>query len=103
MLISPRRPDKEASTYCFPSKLFEYMVSGNPVLSCRLGGIPDEYFDYLVEMKSTSPEDIKDAILRVAQMPGEQRKCLGQRGKDFVLENKNNVRQAERVLSFIKE
>ena len=102
MLISPRRPDKAASTYCFPSKLFEYMVSGNPVLSCRLGGIPDEYFDYLVEMRSTAPEDIKDAILRVASMTEQERKALGEGGKTFVLEHKSNVKQAERVLNFIE-
>ena len=102
MLISPRRPDKAASAYCFPSKIFEYMVSGNPVLSCRLGGIPDEYFDYLVEMRSTAPEDIKEAILRVANMTSEERKALGEGGKNFVLENKSNVKQAERVLNFIE-
>ena len=101
MLISPRRPDKEASSYCFPSKLFEYMASGNPVLSCRLGGIPDEYFDYLIEMKSTCPEDIRDAIMRVASMTEEERHAIGEGGKKFVLENKNNVKQAELMLSFI--
>ncbi len=103
MLISTRRPDEPASDYCFPSKLFEYMISGNPVLSCRIGGIPDEYFNYLVEMKSTSPSDIKDAILSVAEMSEEERAALGKNARDFILTEKNNVAQARKILEFVTE
>ena len=102
MLISTRRPDEPASDYCFPSKLFEYMMSGNPVLSCRIGGIPDEYFNYLVEMKTTSPSDIKDAILSVAEMSEEERVALGKNARDFILTEKNNVAQARKILEFVK-
>ncbi len=102
MLISTRRPDEKASDYCFPSKLFEYMISGNPVISCRIGGIPDEYFNYLVEMKSTSPNDIKQAILSVSEMTEEERASLGNGARDFVLNEKSNVAQARRMLEFVK-
>ena len=100
MLISTRRPDEPASDYCFPSKLFEYMISGNPVLSCPIGGIPDEYFNYLVEMKSTTPDDIKNAILSVAEMPEENRSALGNSAREFILNEKNNVAQARKMLEF---
>lgn len=100
MLISTRRPDEAASDYCFPSKLFEYMISGNPVLSCRIGGIPDEYFDYLVEMKSTSPEDIKEAILKVAEMPEDERKTRGAKSREFILAEKSHTSQAKKMLDF---
>ena len=101
MLISTRRPDEDASAYCFPSKLFEYMISGNPVLSCRIGGIPDEYFNYLVEMKSTNPSDIKQAILAVAEMTEEERLNLGNGAREFILNEKNNVAQASKILDFV--
>lgn len=101
MLISTRRSDEKASDYCFPSKIFEYMVSGNPVLSARIGGIPEEYFNYLVEMKSTSKEDIKEAILRVAAMSEDERRALGEEGRRFVLEKKNNKAQSALILDFV--
>ena len=101
MLISTRRPDEPASDYCFPSKLFEYMISGNPVLSCHIGGIPDEYFNYLVEMKSTNPSDIKQAILAVAEMTEEERLNLGNSAREFILNEKNNVSQARKILDFV--
>ena len=102
MLISTRRPDEAASDYCFPSKLFEYMISGNPVLSCTIGGIPDEYFDYLVEMKDVSPEGIAQAIKKVSAMPVEERTLLGKKSKDFILKEKNNISQSEKILNFVK-
>ena len=101
MLISTRRSDEAASDYCFPSKIFEYMVSGNPVLSARIGGIPEEYFSYLVAMKSTSAEDIREAILAVANMSEDERRARGEGGRRFVLEEKNNRAQAKKILDFI--
>ena len=103
MLISTRRPNEAASAYCFPSKLFEYMISGNPVLSCRIGGIPEEYFDYLIEMKDVSPESIAESIKRTATMSFEDRVVLGRKGKEFILREKNNVSQTKRIIDFIKE
>ena len=103
MLISTRRSDEAASDYCFPSKLFEYMVSGNPVLSARIGGIPEEYFDYLIEMKSTSAADIRAAILAVADMSEEERQKRGEAGRRFILEQKNNKAQAAHILSFTEK
>ena len=103
MLISVRRPEEAASTYCFPSKIFEYMVSGNPVISSRIGGIPDEYFDYLVPLGDTGAVSIADAIRTVAEMPRDQRDRRGADGRTFVLERKNNVAQAKKIIDFISE
>ena len=101
MLISVQDSNREERKYCFPSKIFEYMVSGNPVLSCRIGGIPDEYFNYLVEMKSTTPCDIKEAILSAAEMTEEERTTLGKSAREFILNEKNNVAQSKKILEFI--
>ena len=99
-LINMRDPDEEASKYCFPSKIFEYMLSGKPVLSCKLGGIPEEYFDYLIEMKSIQPEDIAQAIRGVAAKSPEARATIGQKGQQFIREQKNNIAQAKRIIEF---
>ncbi|MBQ3053602.1 MAG: glycosyltransferase [Clostridia bacterium] len=101
MLISPRSTQEVASKYCFPSKIFEYMVSGNPVISTRIGGIPDEYFEYLIPIENTSPDQIAAAIKKVGEMSPDERKSLGCGGKKFILENKNNVAQAKRIIEFV--
>lgn len=98
MLINVRKPDEPASAYCFPSKLFEYMVSGNPVLSFRIPGIPEEYFDYLVPMEQQTPAAVAESIRRVAYMSAEERDALGSRCREFVLREKNKDVQARRLL-----
>lgn len=100
MLISTRRPEEAASAYCFPSKLFEYMTSGNPVLSCRIDGIPEEYFNHLIAMENTSPAAMAAAISAVAAMPSSERQERGQRAREFVLAEKSNVAQAKKMLDF---
>lgn len=100
MLINPRNTKEIAFKYSFPSKTFEYMYSGNPVLCTRIAGIPDEYFDYIVQIKEATPIDIAEAIQRVGNMTVDERRKLGESGKNFVLKNKNNVAQTKRILDF---
>lgn len=103
MLISTRDPSEPASAYCFPSKLFEYMMSGNPVLSTRIKGIPEEYFAYLVALESITPTDIARSIGSIANMDMVAREKLGQDGKKFVLEQKNNIAQTRKMIQFVGE
>ena len=101
MLISTRDPSEPASKYCFPSKIFEYMVSGNPVISTVIDGIPEEYFNYIIPLESISPEMLSEKIKGVASMDKKDRDEFGEKAKRFVLENKSNVAQMKKVLEFI--
>jgi len=101
MLISPRRDVEEASKYCFPSKLFEYMVSGRPVISCLLAGIPEEYREHIVALPHATAEEIAKAIKTVAAMPEAERAAKGQKAKDFILKEKNKFVQAKKIWEFV--
>ena len=101
MLISTRNPSEEASAYCFPSKIFEYMVSGNPVISTKIKGIPDEYFDYLTPINSVNNKEIAKAILTISNMSFDEIRTLGLKGKKFVISEKNNVVQSKKIIDFI--
>lgn len=101
MLITTRMPTEKASSYCFPSKIFEYLLSGKPVLSFRIEGIPDEYYKYLVEMKSTSPKDMANSIKRIGNMSDHERKQIGEQGRRFVIDEKNCYRQGGRICEFV--
>ena len=101
-LISTRKPSEVASKYCFPSKLFEYMVSGNPTISTEIEGIPEEYDEYLVKIKGDTPEAIALAIKFVIDMPKDERIAFGKRAKEFILNEKNAVAQTKKILDFIR-
>ncbi len=102
IMINMRNPSEKASMYCFPSKLFDYMLLGKPVLSCRLKGIPDEYFKYLIPLESTQPEKIADSIRAIASMSREELDDIGKKSRKFVIEEKNNTIQGRKIFDFIE-
>ena len=101
MMISTRDPEEKASAYCFPSKIFEYMVSGNPVLSTRILGIPEEYFHHLVPLDDLKPETLASVIRSVGEMPEDERRAFGKAAADFIIENKSSEAQARLILNFL--
>ena len=103
LLINPRPDDIAYRNVSFPSKVMEYMASGTPLLTTKLPGIPKEYFDYLYTIDDCSAEGIAKAISDVTSRSAEEREDMGKRAREFVLREKNNVKQAERIMALIEE
>jgi len=101
MLVNMRSPEEPMSAYSFPSKLLEYMATGRPVLSPRLGGIPSEYYQHLVTMPSIRPVDIASAIRRTASLSESERTRIGAAARNYIVENKTADIQAQRIMHFL--
>jgi glycosyltransferase involved in cell wall biosynthesis len=101
LLVNMRLPSEPASAYCFPSKLFEYMATGIPVLSFKLEGIQSEYYQYLITIDDESVEGIKDAIEKGIKLTFDQRSRLGRDARQYILENKNVQQQCKKIFSFM--
>ena len=104
VLVNPRTNDGEYTRYSFPSKTMEYMASGIPVVMYKLDGIPDEYDEYLnyADPSGAVPERLSEALEKVlSDYETAQKKA--RRARNFVLENKNAIRQAERLLRLLDE
>lgn len=99
--INIRNPKIVASNYVFPSKLFEYMLTGKPVITCELAGIPSEYYKYLIKFQKLEPKEISKTIKKIAKMPDKYRTKMGNDAQKFICENKNNYVQAKKILEFI--
>lgn len=103
LLVNPRPTDEEYTNYSFPSKTLEYMSSGTYTLSTRLGGIPEEYFAHLGVIEDYTSSGIRDTIITALAKGRKELHKLGMEAKSFVLENKNNVKQGEKIIHFFKE
>ncbi len=102
VLINPRPADKEFTKYSFPSKNMEYMASGTPILTTRLPGMPQEYYDYIYTIDGSTAEDIEIALNRVLAQSKETLHAFGKKSKDFVLQKKNNTVQAQRIVDLLQ-
>ncbi len=102
LLINMRLPSEAASSYCFPSKLFEYMATGTPVLSFKLDGIPQTYHQYLVIVKEESAKSLAKTIKSCFDDSLTlQTKAL--QAKEFILKEKNKKAQCEHIWSFVNK
>lgn len=101
MLMCMIPPENKATQYCFPSKILEYMLSGNPTLAFRLQGVEDEYYDFLIEMDSTIPKYVAKKIIEIGSMTNDERRAIGEKSKDFIIQNKNSDIQAKKILDFM--
>ena len=101
VLVNPRTPEGEYTKYSFPSKTMEYMASGVPVVMYRLPGIPTEYDNYLYYVNGNSVEELKNKLVEVCGMDAIKRKQKGERAQNFVLQEKNYLVQAKKIIDFI--
>ena len=93
-------PDDEYTKYSFPSKTFEYMVSGTPMISTDLEGIPDEYKKYMF-MVDYSDEKIVDKIYEILNLDDTFLEEFGKKAREFVLNEKNPCVQVKKINKFL--
>lgn len=103
LLVNPRPTYEEFTKYSFPSKNIEYMASGTPLLTTKLPGMPPEYYPYVFLIEDESVEGYSNALEKALFHTNEELDSLGAKAKRFVLEEKNNVKQASRVIDLIKK
>lgn len=102
LLVNPRPTKEEFTKYSFPSKNMEYMATGVPLLTAVLPGMPKEYHPNVFLFEDETVEGLSGRMNEILNMPEEYVHEKGLQGKRFVMENKNNIYQAERVLELIQ-
>ena len=103
LLVNPRPTSEAYTKYSFPSKNMEYLVSGTPMLTTRLPGMPSEYEPYVWFIGDETPEGAADALNRFFSVPLEERLQKAQSAREFVLRHKSNVVQAKRIIDFLNQ
>lgn len=102
LLLNFRNGEDEYTKYSFPSKMTEYMLSGTPLFTSRLDGIPEEYYAYVY---STSAKDAEQLAREMGEIlsDGEALSEMGRRAREFVMNKKNEKCQAGKIIDFLRE
>jgi glycosyltransferase involved in cell wall biosynthesis len=103
LLVNPRPAEQEFTKYSFPSKNMEYLVSGTAVLTTRLPGMPADYLEHVLTIDEPGPDAISRGLDKALAEGRDGLLRRGAGGRAFVLEHKNNVRQASRILSLSRK
>ena len=101
LLINPRFTKEEYTKYSFPSKNMEYMASGTPVLTTKLPGMPKEYYQYVYCLKNENVEEMTRTLTKILNKPNKELNQKGNEAREFVLKEKNNIKQAKKIISVI--
>lgn len=100
VLINPRLPFWENS---FPSKVFEFAITGKAILSTRIGGVDEVLLHEGLYFDAANLEDsLREALTRVAKMDRADLQRRGMAIRDRVLREYNWDAQAQRIIEFIR-
>lgn len=103
ILVNPRFTTEVFTKYSFPSKNMEYMASGTPLLTTKLPGMPKEYYPYVFLFEKETIDGYAATIKKVLSYSEQELIDFGRKGREFVLKNKNNITQGERILEFLNK
>jgi glycosyltransferase involved in cell wall biosynthesis len=103
LLVNPRLSKYEFTKFSFPSKNLEYMSSGTPLLTTKLGGIPEEYNNFTLLFEDESISGMAKKLGDTLTMGRTELTRIGLRAREFVLSEKNNIIQARKIIRFIQD
>ena len=103
VLVNPRTSEGEYTRYSFPSKTMEYLLAGKSVIINRLSGIPEEYYEYVYTPDDEGIEALAACISSVLAMNPSTRNTRAQRGREFIISQKNSFIQTKRILNLISK
>jgi len=86
------------------NKLFDYLAASKPlILAGRPANNPVEEAHCGLTVPPRDPEALADAVIRLSQMPKEEREAMGRRGREYVEKYHSIPMLAERLIRCIED
>lgn len=101
LLVNPRPTSEEYTKFSFPSKNMEYMLSGTPILTTKLPGMPKEYYKYVYIIEDETINGMKKILEEILSKSNEELEQKGLKAREFVIKEKNNYVQANKIQKLI--
>lgn len=75
ILVNPRPNDSGYTKYSFPSKIIDYLTTGNPVVAFKLDGMPEVYEKFIYYIPQNTIDSIRNTIENVLKIDPSQIAC----------------------------
>lgn len=103
LLVVNKPTEDDYSNYSFSSKILEYMASGTPLLTTKVGGMPEEYYDYLYFFDEESTEGIKLSLDKIMSSGDKQLRDKGIAARTFASNNKHYQYMTNTIVRFLSD
>ncbi len=103
-VLALARPDNKQAKYGFPTKLGEYLLTGNPVVVTSVGDIPLFLKDGINAMVAPpdNPDLFAEKVMWLFRHP-EESKRIGEKGKETALKSFNALTESKKMMDVILE
>ena len=101
LLVVNKPTADDYSNYSFSSKILEYMASGTPLLTTKVDGMPEEYYDYFYFFDEESTEGIKSSLEKIVNFSDKQLRDKGISARAFAVKNKSYQHMTSTIVSFL--
>lgn len=102
LLVNPRPVNDPIAMVTFPSKMFEYMTSGTPVLTTKLNGLTDEFLEHVFVTENDRAEGIATKIDEIMDLPIGDLNIIASKAYDFIVTKKSWKEQSAKIYHFLK-
>lgn len=101
LLVVNKPTADDYSNYSFSSKILEYMASGTPLLTTKVDGMPEEYYDYFYFFDEESTDGIKSSLEKIVNFSDKQLRDKGISARAFAVKNKSYQYMTSTIVSFL--
>lgn len=96
------RPDNLQAKYGFPTKLGEYLLTGNPVVVTKVGDIP-LFLSHRKNALLAEPNNIYDFSFQLQWLVEHKEECsaIGKRGKEVAIRSFNYLTESTKLYKYL--
>lgn len=98
VLVNPRQNNSIYTKYSFPSKIIDYLSTGNPVVAYKLDGMPDIYENFIYFVENDSDEALRKTIEDVLKMSQEEKFKKSKEAIDYLNTLRTPLSVAENII-----
>jgi glycosyltransferase involved in cell wall biosynthesis len=102
VLVSMRLTKSVNTAYAFPSKTFEYLLSGVPVITTATGHMKAEYGPYCFILEEESPQSLATLLRTIECLGPAERARIGCAAREFIISQKTWELQHRRIAEYVR-
>lgn len=103
ILVNPRANNSDYTKYSFPSKIIDYLATGNPVIAYKLDGMPDIYSNFITFVQGDTVDDLQHCLESVIYSNSDELKKKTMLAKKYLNDELSSIQVAKRIIALLNK